>query len=107
MNCAMMHGSTNIKYHRGVIEDFGLLGCNACQVTQHYVSLHQNPLIFSLALFQFQYFYVRIWKKMKNENKTKKVNWIGHVLSEKFLLKHGTEGKIKREKNHERKRKKT
>jgi len=45
------------------------------------------------------------WRK-KN-NKMKEANWIGHILSKKLPLKHVIEGKIKKEKNYERKRKKT
>jgi hypothetical protein len=36
---------------------------------------------------------VRIFRK---NNETKEVNWIDHILSKKFPLKHVTEGKIEK-----------
>jgi hypothetical protein len=33
---------------------------------------------------------------VQKRNKTKEANWIGHILSKKFPLKQGTEGKIEK-----------
>jgi hypothetical protein len=103
----MMHGSTNIKYHRGVIEGFvcwDVTLAKSCSITSHNIRIHLFSVWHYSSSNVFMYGFA---EKIKNKNKTKKANWLGHVLSEKLHLKHGTEGKIKKEKKHERKRKKT